>query len=237
MWEAYGISDQGCVRQNNEDAFYVDDKLRLFVLADGMGGAQAGERASRLAIDTVVDAVKSAPDGGTSLPRVFEEANRKVMEAAASDPKLDGMGTTLVAALVAGDELALSSVGDSRAYLFEGGNLLEVTEDQTWVNEVGRKLGMDDDALRVHPMRHMLTMAIGLSSQLRTHSYSFRPRPGTQVLLCSDGLHGVVPRERIAGELASDATLEAKANALVAAAKDSGAPDNVTVVLLRYSES
>ncbi len=235
MWEAYGISDQGCVRQNNEDSYFVDPGAGLFVVADGMGGAQAGETASRLAIEAVVETMRGSREPGqAALKQAFEAANRKVMEAASQDAKLDGMGTTLVAALAAGDELALSSVGDSRAYIYDGSNLLVVTEDQSWVNEVGRKLGMDEASLRTHPMRHMLTMAIGLSPQLRVHGYSFRPQAETLVLLSSDGLHGVVPHDRIAAILGTGGTLEEKAKALVQAAKSAGAPDNVTVILLRF---
>jgi protein phosphatase len=234
MWEAFGISDQGCVRQNNEDTFAIAAK-GLYVLADGMGGAQAGERASRIAVDAVTTMVGEQADADLIvLNRAFQEANRQVMEAASEDIQLEGMGTTLIAALVVRDELVLASVGDSRAYIHDGNTLLEVTEDQTWVNEVGRKLGMDEASLKVHPMRHMLTMAIGLSPKLRIHSYALQPRPGTEVLLCSDGLHGPVSRDRIAEVLSRQATLEEKAAALILAAKDAGGPDNVTVVLLRY---
>jgi protein phosphatase len=238
MWEAYGISDQGCVRQNNEDSYFVDAGSGLFVVADGMGGAQAGETASRIAIDTVVEVIRATGNPGPdALKQAFEAANRKVMEAASRDPKLEGMGTTLVAALAAGDQLALTSVGDSRAYVYDGTTLLNVTEDQSWVNEVGRKLGMDEASLRAHPMRHMLTMAIGLSSQLRIHGYSFRAQPDALVLLSSDGLHGVVPHERILALLSAEESLEAKAKALIAAAKEAGGPDNVTVILLRFHGS
>lgn len=234
MWQAFGISDQGCVRENNEDAYYVGPD-GLYILADGMGGAQAGERASRLAIDTLLEALSQKGEGERLRP-AFEEANRRVMTAAASDASLDGMGTTLVAAMAQGTDLLVASVGDSRAYVFDGGRLLAITEDQTWVNEVGRRLGMDDASLRTHPMRHMLTMAIGLSSQLRVHLYSLKPREGTQVLLCTDGLHGVIPEARIATELGSGASLEEKARALVEAAKLAGGPDNVTLILLRWTE-
>ena len=234
MWEAHGISDQGCVRENNEDAFHIEPD-RLFIVADGMGGAQAGERASRLAIDTVVDTLRDNGAGGLeNLKQAVEEANRRVREAAAGDEALEGMGTTLVAALRCGEELALASVGDSRAYLHDGGGLLTITEDQSWVNEIGRRLGLDESSLRVHPMRHMLTMAVGLTANLRINAYSLRPQPGTQILLSSDGLHGVITQDAIAEVLASGAALETKCRRLVEAAKQAGGPDNVTVILLRW---
>lgn len=235
MWEAHGISDLGCVRENNEDAFHIEPN-RLFIVADGMGGAQAGERASRLAIDTVVETLRTngAPDL-ESLKKAVDEANRRVREEAAADAALEGMGTTLVAAMPCGDELALVSVGDSRAYLQDSGGLLNVTEDQSWVNEIGRRLGLDENSLRVHPMRHMLTMAVGLTANLRINAYSLQPKPGSQILLSSDGLHGVVTQDRIAEALAGDGPLEAKCAQLIEAAKQAGGPDNVTVVLLRYT--
>ena len=110
---------------------------------------------------------------------------------------------------------------------------LIITEDQTWVNEVGRRLGMDETTLKNHPMNHVLTMAIGVSPQLRDSHLCATPQSGTQILLCSDGLHGVVPPEMIAEVLEQDGSLESKCSRLVVAAKENGAPDNVTAVLLR----
>jgi len=234
MMEAIGLSDPGCVRPNNEDYFALVRERGLYVVADGMGGAQAGEHASRLAVDTVVETILNAPQAGAErLAFAFQEANRKVMEAAAGDATLEGMGTTLVAALESGPELLIASVGDSRAYVYDGSALIVITEDQTWVHEVGRRLGIDEESLRTHPMRHVLTMAIGVSAQLRLHSYALQPQPGTQVLLCSDGLHGVVPAEAIGEILAGPDGLEGKCRLLIEAARAAGGPDNITVVLLR----
>jgi len=234
MMEAIGLSDPGCVRPNNEDYFALVRDRGLYVVADGMGGAQAGEHASRLAVETVVETIVNSPVAdGETLVHAFQEANRKVIEAAAGDAQLEGMGTTLVAVLENGNELLIASVGDSRAYVYDGSGLAVITEDQTWVQEVGRRLGIDEESLRTHPMRHVLTMAIGVSSPLRLHSYALQPQPGTQVLLCSDGLHGVVPAETIATILAGDGDMEAKCHALIEAARDAGGPDNITVVLLQ----
>ncbi len=234
MMEAIGLSDPGCVRPNNEDYFALVRERGLYVVADGMGGAQAGEHASRLAVETVVETILNTPQvDAEKLAFAFQEANRKVMEAAADDLALEGMGTTLVAALESGSELLIASVGDSRAYVYDGGGLIVVTEDQTWVQEVGRRLGIDEESLRTHPMRHVLTMAIGVSSQLRMHSYALEPTPGTQVLLCSDGLHGVVPAEAIGEILAGTDGLEDKCRLLITLARDAGGPDNITAVLLQ----
>src|SRR5437016_8659145 len=152
MLEAFGLTDPGCVRQNNEDSYLLSPDTGLYVVADGMGGAQAGEHASKLAVDTVASFIANAAhEDADTLARAFQEGNNRVMDAAASDYSLEGMGTTLVAALESGPELLIASVGDSRAYVHNGEGLTSVTEDQTWVHEVGRRLGIDETSLRTHP--------------------------------------------------------------------------------------
>lgn len=234
MLEAFGLSDPGCVRNNNEDCYLVSPKSGLYVVADGMGGAQAGEHASKLAVDTLDEVIgKANHGGGETLAQAFQEANNRVISAAAKDANLEGMGTTLVAALESGPEVLIASVGDSRAYAYQGNELIVITEDQTWVHEVGRRLGIDEGSLRTHPMRHVLTMAIGVSPDLRVHSYALKLQPGDQILLSSDGLHGVVESNVIAEALAGNGNLESKCRRLIEAAKRAGGPDNITVVLLR----
>jgi protein phosphatase len=236
MLEAYGVSDRGCVRQNNEDCYLIKPEPGLFIVADGMGGAQAGERAARIATDTVLEVVERASDGSADLLRqAFEEANRRVLELASSDSALTGMGTTLVAVLECPDRLEVASVGDSRCYLFANGALSLVTVDQTWVQEVGRRLGIQEDQLRYHPMRHVLTMAIGASSALKINTSTLEKESGLQLLLSSDGLHGVVPQETLAEALGSKRSLREKCHYLVEAARKAGGPDNITAVLLRTS--
>jgi serine/threonine protein phosphatase PrpC len=234
MLEAFGISDPGCVRPNNEDCYLLSSDKGLYVVADGMGGAQAGEHASKLAVDTVADVIGKSPEAtAEALAHAFQEANERVMSAASKDANLEGMGTTLVAVLDTKPEVLIASVGDSRAYVYDGEGLIVITEDQTWVNEVGRRLGIDEISLRSHPMRHVLTMAIGVSPELRVHSYALQPKSGSQILLCSDGLHGVVEDDVIAETLSGNGTLESKCRRLVQAAKDAGGPDNITAVLLQ----
>jgi serine/threonine protein phosphatase PrpC len=238
MLEACALSDKGCVRANNEDFSQIDPDMGLYVLADGMGGAKAGERASRLAVETVSESIlKAQTRDSQALLVAVEEANRRVLEAASKDPALEGMGTTLVAVLEVGGELLIASVGDSRAYLLDQGGFRAITEDQSWVNEVGRPLGLNEEALRTHPMRHVLTMAIGAGIALEINYYhDIRLAPGEMLLLCSDGLHGVVEEQRIVSILrggAPDQPLEAKCRELIAAAREAGGPDNITAVLLR----
>jgi protein phosphatase len=242
-YEVYGATDTGCVRKNNEDTFLVDEPAGLYLLADGMGGALAGEQASQLAVETVAafvrDACTSNNNGAKSpelLEASFQAANNAVREAAAADHSRHGMGTTLVGLLDLGGELAVASVGDSRCYLFRDGALRQVTEDQTWANEIGRHLGIDATAMRSHPMRHVLTMAIGAEVGLRVQNYRITPEPGTEVLICSDGLHGVIPEKKIEDGLNSGQSLEAQCHYLIDEARKAGGPDNITVVLLRKKD-
>ncbi|MEI9975373.1 MAG: protein phosphatase 2C domain-containing protein [Ignavibacteriota bacterium] len=236
MLEAFAKSDKGCVRSNNEDYCLIEPERGLYVLADGMGGAQAGERASRLAVDTVAEIVHSAAELDSQvLLTAVEEANKRVIAAAHSDPGLEGMGTTLVAALDLSEGFCIASVGDSRAYVMDSSGLRAITDDQTWVNEVGRPLGLDEESLRNHPMRHVLTMAIGASAPLTVNYYSVPLETGAMVLMCSDGLHGVLEPAEIEQILARgrETTLEESCSELITAAKAAGGPDNVTVVLVR----
>ncbi len=238
MLEACALSDQGCVRTNNEDYSRIEPDMGLYVLADGMGGAKAGERASRLAVETVSESILTAQSRDSqALLVAVEEANRRVLEAAANDPSLEGMGTTLVVALEVGEELLIASVGDSRAYLLDAHGFRAITQDQSWVNEVGRPLGLNEEALRTHPMRHVLTMAIGAGAALEINYYhDIRLGPGDMVLMCSDGLHGVVEEERIAAILRDGGPaqpLADKCGGLIEAARGAGGPDNITTVLLR----
>jgi serine/threonine protein phosphatase PrpC len=237
MLQAAAISDRGCIRSNNEDCCLAEPEIGLYVLADGMGGARAGECASRMAVDTVAEVVReSGRRDSQVLLKAVEEANQRVLTAAHSDPTLEGMGTTLVAALEVGGSLCIASVGDSRAYVLDDGGLRVVTDDQTWVNEVGRPMGLDEESLRTHPWRHVLTMAIGASAPLTVNYYSVPLSPGALVLICSDGLHGVVKAaemEHILRGGRNGVSLEESCRKLVEAAKEAGGPDNVTAVLVR----
>ena len=239
MLEAFAMSDKGCVRSNNEDYCLIEPELGLYVLADGMGGAKAGERASRMAVETVAEKVLVAQHRDTQvLLSAVEEANRRVLEAAQNDSALEGMGTTLVAALEVEGQLSIASVGDSRAYVLDNDGFRMITDDQTWVNEVGRPLGLDEDSLKNHPMRHVLTMAIGASSPLTVNYYSVPLQVGALVMICSDGLHGVLEApqlEQILRGGRDGVPLEESCRHLVQAAKEAGGPDNVTVVLVKKS--
>ena len=239
IMQSYGLSDPGRVRKNNEDFLLVSQEHNLYIVADGMGGAQAGETASRLAVETVLEVIekRSNPTRRTTLRDLeesFIEANDRVRRSAATDHTLEGMGTTLVGVVDQGEEIHIASVGDSRVYSFFDDHLESLMEDQTWVNEVGRRLGIDDDTLKRHPMRHVLTMAIGVGNPLRVNTRTIVRTAGMQLLLCSDGLHGVIEAEAIAkilGDPVKD--LANKARTLIEAARDGGGPDNITVLILQ----
>jgi PPM family protein phosphatase len=236
MLEAFGLSDPGCVRSNNEDYFISDSESGIFILADGMGGANAGEYASHLSAEMLYEYLLNTANhtGLDMLEQGFMEANWAVREAAQSNPELAGMGTTLVVARDIGEaRLQIGSVGDSRAYLASRGELALLTQDQTWVAEVGARLGLTEEALKKHPMRHVLTMAVGSTEDLRISTCIVQMQQGDVVLLCSDGLHGVVSENLLNGALESEKTLPEKCHSLVEAAKKEGGPDNVTVVLIQ----
>jgi serine/threonine protein phosphatase PrpC len=236
MLDARALTDPGKVRSNNQDSFRIVPELGLYLLADGMGGARGGERASLLAVETVTEILAhSSHRDAAALLGAVEEANLRVLHEATRDSRYEGMGTTLVAALETQDgEVAVASVGDSRAYLFEAGSLRAITEDQTWVQEVGRSLGLDESSLKIHPMRHVLTMAVGVGPAIRIRYYAVKLTGDSIILLSSDGLHGVIGEDQIE-EILKDSTqtLEEKCGELIEAAHAAGSPDNVTVLLIR----
>jgi protein phosphatase len=240
MLKAFGLSDPGCVRANNEDYFIVDASAGIFVLADGMGGERAGEFASRLSAEMIYHyLLENTGSPGHSDIRTIEQAfraiNTAVSQAAEDSSGLRGMGTTLVIARVVDEsELQIGSVGDSRAYHLSDGILHLLTQDQTWVDEIGVPLGLTEEELRNHPMKHVLTMAIGTSQELRVHSSVCPIKAGDQVLLCSDGLHRVVTAEELEKLLNTPLPAQEKCRLFVEAAKHHGGPDNVTVVLIHW---
>lgn len=226
-------TDVGLVRTANEDYFRLLPEIGLFILADGMGGARGGGIASRMAVDTVAEEMLRVPKpDASSLMAAVEIAHQRVRAQAWRDPELTGMGTTLVAALINEDEVAIVSVGDSRAYKFGAGAFNLITEDQTWVQEVGIPLGLSDAALRTHPMRHRLTMAVGIDADLESRYYGTVLRTGTGVLLSSDGLHGLVSDKELAAIVnRTTLPLEQRCAELIQAARNRGGPDNITAVL------
>ena len=231
MLSAHGVTHAGR-RPTNEDAFLASDRLGLFVVADGMGGHNAGEVASGIAVRTIQQVVESAAtEEGDVLGEAVRVANREVLLAAGRDLECSGMGTTVVAVLVTGDRLHCAGVGDSRAYLLHEATLLQLTRDDTWVAHVVASGG---DPGRDHPMRHVLTKVVGLRSDIEVTVTSAPFAPGDVLLLCSDGLHGTVGDARIAATLGAGLSSSAAAVELLTVALESGATDNVTAIIVQH---
>jgi PPM family protein phosphatase len=234
--EAFGYSDKGYLRPNNEDYFRIEPQIGFYAVADGMGGAEAGEYASRLAVDVVAEHVVSAEIRDAQLlVAAMEEANRRVVQAAKESFHLEGMGTTLLVGLARGKEICISSVGDSRVYLQDPNGLRRITQDQSWMEVVGRLLGLDEESLKKHPMRNVLTMAIGHGTPLTVNHYAIRLEHSDTLLMCTDGLHGVVSDQEIENilRITAESPLETKCHLLIGAALAAGGPDNISVVLVR----
>ena len=231
---AAGLTDVGQLRTGNEDAMHVGDSV--FAVADGMGGHAAGEVASALALEPIADldgrVFGDDQQARKALEDAVVEANRVVVEAAEHDDTLHGMGTTLTAALFEGRRLHVAHVGDSRAYLLRQGRVTQLTRDHTFVQQL-----IDDGTITAaeaatHPHRSVVTRAIGTSAEVEIDLETLDLASGDAVLLCSDGLSGVVDDDDIAELLTSDRTPEQTVAALVDAANEAGGPDNITAVLL-----
>lgn len=220
----------GRVRKGNEDSYMADEPL--FAVADGMGGHQGGEVASKLALDTL----RKATDG-VALAQAVQDANKAVFERAGRDPGLAGMGTTLTAFLVEGDTLRLAHVGDSRAYLMRDGELQRITTDHTVVEGLVEKGELTPQEASIHPQRSILTRAIGVDGEVQVDQASIQPHPGDRLLLCSDGLTGMIEEADIQRILEEHEDPQAAADALVDAANEAGGQDNITAVIIDVTEA
>ena len=253
MIRASAISDVGRVRKSNEDAFLSDIDMRLFAVADGMGGQNAGEVASRLALEALagfvrrsaVDTDFSWPYGldgtltyeGNRLRTAIHLANRRVFRAAETNDDYSGMGTTIVAVLCNGDHVAVGHVGDSRVYLLRGGTFEPITQDDSWAATIlAHNPRANARDIASHPMRSVLTSALGAREQVDVHLAERDLAHGDTLLLCSDGLHAAVDAPAMKQVIAQQPDLEIAARELVTLALDQGSRDNVTALLLRYED-
>jgi protein phosphatase len=231
-----GLTDPGRVRRRNEDAFVCDPPL--FAVADGMGGAQAGEVASRLAAAAFQDFHEAdLLEAEPRLRSIIQEANRRIYARAANDPHASGMGTTVTAALVTGDRVAVGHVGDSRAYLLRDGNLEQLTNDHSLVADLVRSGRLTPEEAESHPQRSVITRALGTDSAVDVDSFSVEARPGDVFLLCSDGLTTMLAPDAVRAILLETTGLPEAARSLVAQANRNGGEDNITVVLFSLAES
>jgi serine/threonine protein phosphatase PrpC len=245
------ISDVGRKRKGNEDHFLVNPDQRLFVVADGMGGHAAGEVASRIAVDAIDEFVANTRDGEPLAltsgveARVASEPDRirkaivysngMVFDATRERSEYEGMATTVAAVLVEGATAHLAHVGDSRVYLLRGATMKQMTRDHSWVNEQVESGILTNEQARIHPLRNVVTRALGGHADLAVDVSSLEVRAGDILLLCSDGLTTMVTDDEIASILQVESgDLAESARRLVDAANESGGEDNVTVVLVQF---
>jgi len=246
--KAFGVSETGPVRRINEDCFVSDEHLRLFVVADGMGGHAAGEVAAKVAVDSIENFIRRSHetsdfswpygiDGSLSfeanrLKTAVCLANRRINRLAESHDDYLGMGTTVVCALLLGGQLIVAHVGDSRLYLFTGTELVQLTQDDSWAATV---LGDKNCGNGGMATRHVLTNVLGARPDTQVHLLDREISGSETLLLCSDGLHGFVPHERLHEIIASKQEPSALAQSLVSAALEHDSRDNITALVVSCS--
>lgn len=233
--EHWSGTDTGLQRRANEDSMLV--RSPLFVVADGMGGAQAGEVASRLAVDTFKGGLADGSDPEASLLAQVEQANTRINELSHANIEHAGMGTTITAVYLGEQDLVVAHVGDSRAYCLREGELLRLTEDHSLVDELIRQGKLTPEEAEEHPQRSVITRALGPEAAVEVDVRTFRARPGDIYLLCSDGLTTMLAEAELLGVLVSNPLLRDAGEQLILAANAAGGKDNITVVLLRVEEA
>jgi serine/threonine protein phosphatase PrpC len=232
--EQYSVTDTGRQRRANEDSLLA--RAPLFVVADGMGGAQAGEVASRIAVESFQPGLQDASRAELELAELARAANARIHELSHSNAEQAGMGTTLTAVYVGEEEVAIAHVGDSRAYCLREGELLRLTDDHSLVDELMRQGRLTPEEAVEHPQRSVITRALGPEGTVEVDTRSFRARAGDIYLLCSDGLTTMLAEEQIRELLLANPRLRDAGEALIAAANEAGGRDNITVVLIRLED-
>jgi protein phosphatase len=238
----FGLTDIGRRRDSNQDQLLVDDDAGVYAVADGMGGHAAGEVASQIAIEALADAMGSSSWKTQSASRdeivsklkdAFEEGNRRICESVVTRGEWRGMGTTIVALVAADDRALIGHVGDSRAYLLRDGKLHRLTDDHSWVSEQVRLGLLTDEEAHKHPMRNIITRALGNREELEVDVTEESLRAGDIFMLCSDGLTSMLSDDEILGTLRENPQdPEMACRALVEQANERGGDDNITVVIL-----
>ena len=238
----WGITDIGSVREQNQDDYYIEQvepDLGLAIVCDGMGGARAGNIASQLAVQTFLETAKSSPpqewraEPEALLHSAAQQANTAVYTMAGREPECRGMGTTMVAALVVGQNAYILNIGDSRCYLVQPDGIRRLTRDHSVVEDLVTRGKITPEQARQHPQKNLITRALGAEAQLRADLYRQALSPGDALLLCSDGLSIVVTEQEVLYEVLHGGPAEDCCRRLLDIALLRGAPDNVTAVLLQ----
>jgi len=245
--EIAGLSDIGCQRENNEDQFAYWEpandeefarKGRLAVVADGMGGHEGGQEASRIAVETIQEVFADTPDADVQslLTIGFQIAHERILEYAAVHPQLHGMGTTATAIAIREKELYYAHVGDSRLYLVRGANISRLTQDHSYVGRLVQNGVISAQEAEIHPQRHILTAALGAGAELwpETPQHAIELQNGDVLILCTDGLWSLLSENEIRTVVLGCEPPEA-CRSLIQMTKDRGGPDNITVQVLRLS--
>ncbi len=244
---SHGVTDAGCIRTKNEDRIFLDETLGIFIISDGMGGHTHGEIAAELATSTMQHYLESSQDrlditwpfgynfelsiDANRMATAIQLANRQVWKQAEKAPEYAGMGTTIAAAIVNGSKITVGNVGDSRVYVWHNGSLRQLTIDDTWVNAISGR-----DGPKINVPRNLLTQAAGTKDLVEVHTAETDIADGDVVLLCSDGLHSLVPDAEIAASLSAGKSLGATAADLLRIAKSAGGEDNISIILLTPGE-
>jgi serine/threonine protein phosphatase PrpC len=242
MIQSHGVTDVGCVRTKNEDRIFLAEDLGLFIISDGMGGHTHGELAAELAISTMRHYLESSRDrlevtwpfgynfdlsvDANRIATAIQLANRQVWKQAEQAPEYAGMGTTIAAAIVNDSKITIGNVGDTRVYLWHGDVLQQLTIDDTWINAISGRGGPQIDV-----PRNLLTQAAGSKDLVDVHTAEAEIANGDVVLLCSDGLYGLVPDSEIAESLSANKSLSATAADLLRIAKSAGGEDNISIII------
>lgn len=238
--QAWCQTDVGLRRENNQDSFLIDESLGLYLVADGMGGHRGGEVASRIAVDTIRDVVdRTLKESGSRKPnprallaKAYEQASHRIYDRSMeNNAELQGMGTTLVSAYYAGDVLYVANVGDSRAYLFSKGFLWQITEDHSLVNEQLRAGLIKEKDVEKFAAKNVITRSVGFERDVQCDILERQMQPGDLVLICSDGLSGMVDDSKIA-EICKTSKTDEIVSKCITEAKANGGDDNVTVLVL-----
>lgn len=248
MLKAHGVSHPGRVRKANEDRCELDLALGVFVVADGMGGHNAGEVASELAVETIMSFMRRTQEGddvtwpygidrnltfhANRLTTAVRLANRRVFRTAESRDELSGMGTTVVAAFIEAGQLVFANVGDSRIYSLLDGQLTQLSTDDSWVATLQSAGALAPG--QKHPMRHVLTNVVGAREEVEVQIGERTLTDGEVLMLCSDGLHGEITDDQVREILSAETEVVAAADRLIAAVLEQAARDNVTALVVRY---
>lgn len=244
MVEVFGLSDVGCIRELNEDCYCIcgfgDNSERGFcILADGMGGHNAGEVASQNAVKLIAEEMNRLLESGEKeipgqLSRAVSAANTGVYTMASENPIHRGMGTTVVTAFIDDGTAYVANVGDSRAYAVRNDEIVQITTDHSVVSELVMRGTITKEEARLHPQKNIITRAVGTDKSVRTDIFEYNYSPGDVMIICSDGLSTMLDDNRILEIIKSKKTSEDTVNSLIAAAKDEGGLDNITVICIRF---